>query len=510
MILVTPFGPKQYNLLRIEHFRRTFPMDLKNKVSGLLLRGCHFGPCDGQQVGSHNGGPDIGFECLPAFPSTTGKAHTAFEPRNPGLNSSTKASQLMIYIFAAAHVHFFDTALFSKAHVLDFALFRQLQVILRSKTSVKTHLERIALVYLFLTIKHRDGQIHIGWIAALNDTIQNQIGGTTGQTYLVSVDDISAIFDNDIGVWLKDGKDLFLSRDFFSHQHSPSRLPNHPFGKPGIVLDMNKVGTIGLTAQGNNHLGFACIIEHFLCNFKQIDIGRLALIFSLGIHDSQHTPLCPSGVIAKPRHCTELVPYALSEPGQHTYGIPQLARVAWWMNMAFNAGAVGSHLSAFFNALVHGVAQDIVIDTFPHTGTDSFDIAVEGGFLKAVIGDTDAAKPAYRMRIDDMKGQLLIGEVEKNFHDGTSQDLLSAHAVCTASPQLLFASVQILQNAFADGRFGINDGTDRLQLLVLGMIFDVGHQGHLFLPLFAHFTTGSFSAFVDILGCWRFPLYYRK
>jgi len=77
-------------------------------------------------------------------------------------------------------------------------------------------------------------------------------------------------------------------------------------------------------------------------------------------------------------------------------------------------------------------------------------------------------------------------------------------------PGLHLVSIQILQNFFTDDRGGTNDGADHFQFSVPGMIFDVGHQRHLFLPFFAHFASGSFSAFVAISVGWRYPIYYSE
>ena len=153
-------------------------MGLTQKDFSPLPRWRQLCPADSQKIGRHDGRPNVGFECLKALPGATGKAHTAFEPRNPGLDTCTKAAQFIIYIFTATHVRFFDAAFFGKAHILYLACLGPFKVLFGSKTTVKAHLERVTLVYLFLTIEHRDGQIHISRIAPFNDTIENQVGGT--------------------------------------------------------------------------------------------------------------------------------------------------------------------------------------------------------------------------------------------------------------------------------------------------------------------------------------------
>jgi hypothetical protein len=49
-------------------------------------------------------------------------------------------------------------------------------------------------------------------------------------------------------------------------------------------------------------------------------------------------------------------------------------------------------------------------------------------------------------------------------------------------PQRYLQRCQFHSETFS---FGIHDGADRLQLLALWVIHDMGHQGHLFLPFFA-------------------------
>ena len=108
--------------------------------------------------------------------------------------------------------------------------------------------------------------------------------------------------------------------------------------------------------------------------------------------------------------------------------------------------------------------------------------------------DNDAAKPAQCLRIDDVKGQAFMAETIQDFDDGTTQHLIGAHTVGTGSPGWLLSFVQILQNSFADGRLGADDGADRLHFLALSVVGDVGNQGHMLAPFFAHFVSGSFTA----------------
>jgi len=56
---------------------------------------------------------------------------------------------------------------------------------------------------------------------------------------------------------------------------------------------------------------------------------------------------------------------------EHGGGYRRSRVIAWGMDIAFNAGAIGAHTATFFDTLVFGIAQDVAVDHFPRTGADS-------------------------------------------------------------------------------------------------------------------------------------------
>jgi hypothetical protein len=65
-------------------------------------------------------------------------------------------------------------------------------------------------------IEKRDIKISVSRVATRYLTIENETGRSTGQTYFVTVLDISFAFDNDVGMIFEQRDDLFWSRYFFS------------------------------------------------------------------------------------------------------------------------------------------------------------------------------------------------------------------------------------------------------------------------------------------------------
>ena len=150
----------------------------------------------------------------------------------------------MINIFTTAHLSFFKTAFFGKADIFNLAGLGPFQIVFRCKAAVKTDLERIAIIDLFLPVQHRDRQICIGRIAFHDQAVQDQIRSSAGQAYLVTKNRVPAVFDDNVGVWLEDGYHLFLSRNTFTQQHTTLGLADNLLGKICIVLNVGKSGNI--------------------------------------------------------------------------------------------------------------------------------------------------------------------------------------------------------------------------------------------------------------------------
>lgn len=315
----------------------------------------------------------------------------------------------MINILASTHFGFFQTALFGKADILDIAQFGHIQVLFRGKSAVKADFERIAPVYLILTVQHRDGQIGVRRITAFNHTIEDQVGNPACQTNFVAEERFTPVFYKDVGVRLENRNDFFPGRNLLIANDTAPGLSDHLPGKLCIMFDLIKMrhgDRIGAALCCKDDLSRAGVIEHLPGYLEQIDISGLALAFAPGVHHGQHAAFGPAAVVAKAGHLAVIVLYANDQPGQNTHGIPQQGRVGGRMDIAFHTSAIGADLAPLFNILILGIAQQIAVDHLPCRIADSLDVAVEGGFLKTLLRDTNPAKPPQSLRIDDMKGQL--------------------------------------------------------------------------------------------------------
>jgi hypothetical protein len=180
------------------------------------------------------------------------------------------------------------------------------------------------------------------------------------------------------------------------------------------------------------------------------------------------------------------------------------------MNIAFNTGAVCSNGPAFFDFFLLGKTEQFTVDYFPGLLRDTLDVAVQCRLLEPFVGDSNTAKPSDALGIHDMKGKVFVTEAEESFNHGAAKNLIGTHPLCADALGYRLSLIQILQNMPTNGRVAVDDVADHRELLALYVILNVGHEGHLFLPFFAHFVLRSFLLFVVILVSWRFHKYYKK
>jgi hypothetical protein len=177
------------------------------------------------------------------------------------------------------------------------------------------------------------------------------------------------------------------------------------------------------------------------------------LLFILRIHNSQQAAFGTPSMIAKAWYFEpELIATARNKARQNPHAVPQLIRIAGLMNVGFNARAVRTNNSPLFNVFLFGVTQDVAIYILPGLIRDALNIAIQGRFFKALIGNADATKPPQAARVDDVEGQFLISETEKSFDYDTSQHLVSTHTLGAGTLGLGLTCVQVLQNILTDGK----------------------------------------------------------
>ena len=466
-----------------------------------------------QQVGRDDRRPDIALERLPSLPGAPVQTEAALEPGDARLDACPEAPKLLVDIRAAAHLFGLQAPLLGEAHVLDAHGFGGLQIGLRSKSAVQSSFERVAPIDPFLPIEHGFCQGHIGRIAFDDLTIEDQVRAAAGQTNLVAEERVAPVLDDDVGVILEDRHDLLGGRHLLTIDDAALGLTDDPFGQCHIALQLQKQThrcrpvkperPEPLDRRAGRSQRFARVLD-------QIDVGAPTFIFLAGILDFDQAPLGYPLVVMVSEPPRTQIPGSRLQSAQDPDTIVEQARIGRLVDVALDHRTVDSGRSPLFDLFFLGVTEHLLVDRFPSPIRQGLDVLVEGRLFEPLVSDADAAKNPDALTVDQVKRQLLVAEAEESHDHGRPQHLLGAHAFGPSTAIAGFPLAKILQHKVDGDRFTVQDGRDGLQLLGLDVAGDLGHQGHLTLPFFAHFVWVLFLVLVVLTIGWRLRLYYTQ
>src|SRR4051812_38679676 len=193
---------------------------------------------ENNEVVGHHRGPDIGLEVVEPAPGAAGQAVGPLEAGDAGLNPGPEVAQLAIDPAAADHVFDAEAALLVKDHVAHPARLRAIQVLAAGKTTIRRRLTRRSSVRADVALQHRHEPVTVGRVAGLDHQVEDQAASAGGQVELVTVLDIAAALDDDVGMGLEQADQLVPSRHRLAAEHPPLALREHPLDQGLIVADL--------------------------------------------------------------------------------------------------------------------------------------------------------------------------------------------------------------------------------------------------------------------------------
>jgi len=87
-----------------------------------------------------------------------------------------------------------------------------------------------------MRLDHRQQTATVRRVAFFNHDIQYHAVFTRREIELVTVLCVAPVFDDDVGMWLKEADHLVSRSDFFAFDHAPMRLLNNAHGQSRIVF----------------------------------------------------------------------------------------------------------------------------------------------------------------------------------------------------------------------------------------------------------------------------------
>ena len=98
------------------------------------------------------------------------------------------------------------------------------QVGARGESAIEARLPWGLAVQVLLSLHHVYGQRRVGRIALLDHRVRDQTGSAAGQAELVAVQGVAVVLDDDVGVGLEDGYELFAGGDLLVVEDAGLRM----------------------------------------------------------------------------------------------------------------------------------------------------------------------------------------------------------------------------------------------------------------------------------------------
>src|SRR3954447_24242119 len=424
---------------------------------------------DNEVVGHHRG-PDIGLEVVEPAPGAAGQAVRPLEAGDTGLDAGPEVAQLAIDPAAADHVFDAEAALLVKGHVAHPACLRAIQVLAAGKTAVRRRLTRRRAVRADVALQHGPEPVTVGRVAGLDHQIEDQAAPAGGQVELVTVLDVAAALDDDVGMGLEQADQLIAGGHRFAAEHPPLALRDHPLDQWLIVADLGPPESdCRLRRPGKPRRSFAQIGQGRTGDLDQFTVERHPFRPSSRERDGLPPPLgraamiAPgAGDVAHPRLGL------LQQADHHPYGIPQQAAVTRLVHQRCCDRAVEAHDAAVLDLLLPGARQQRPIDRLPGLGSDRANRLVQHRLLRAPRPRQAGGGPE-RGGVLEMEGQFLVAQLAVLLEKRTAQHRLCREAL--PSGLLHPVAAQVGCDQAEQGRMLIQPRRGLLQLaadLVLG------------------------------------------
>lgn len=395
----------------------------------------------------------------------------SFETGNVALDSGTEVTQFAVHPGAFDHGFNPDAPLFVKSHIFDTQLFGFEQVVLAGVTPVKADLPRRASIDVDLSFNHGNGGCGIGRVSVFDDEINDQPGFARREIDLVAVFDLSASFNDDVGVFLEYTDDLLPGRHFFTVEHASLSLIHDTLGEleempgfftPCLMLRRSHPILSIDSLQSRDEVG-ACVLG--ISEEPSIESGPFLLVAqALQIPGN---PLDRAAMVSM-RHDERLkqsLPF-LQQTCHYPNPVPQKTAVAWLVDVAFHHRGVRPSHPASLHALFRRFPNQATMDLFPGFARNRADAGVECRFAGG-----PSIQPNKRLKgpgIIQMKSQIPIGKSRVLFQNRCPKYCLHRHPATTCRIHLGWP--QIFENPIEKLRMPFQAITDGLQLPTNAMI----------------------------------------
>jgi hypothetical protein len=250
----------------------------------------------------------------------------------------------------------------------------------------------------------------------------------------VAVLGFAPLLDDDVGVVLEEGDYFLRGGNLLPLEDPPVCLVDHlveDADRPRQLLGQDLAGKEVVHALAlmviEFRYGHKGILPNLAGIHEQFFVCFLADRILLGVEDGQdllldHPPMVAVQIAGSRGQLLAFGQPASDDPDP----IGQKSRVGGMVDVSLHGSGIDADLTAGLDLCLFRIADDLPVDRLPGLFPQRLDVLLEDR-LAGILPHLQAGEAAEGVRVLQMKGQLLVGELAILLQDGAAQHLFGGH-----------------------------------------------------------------------------------
>lgn len=369
-----------------------------------------------EEVARERGAPGVGVKRFLAAPCAAIKSEGALQGGDVAFDAGAEVSKAAIGDSVSRHFGNLETEVLAEDDVADAERTNVGEISSGSKATIEHDIMGCSPHDLHGSFDGGHGEGRIARIASQRLQVENEAGRAGGKADLVTVEDLTAIFDDHVGVWLEDRNNFLLRWNLFLLHDATHRLIDDALRErtkvPQFAVQLLSC-RLGVSSERCDDLPRA--LERARGQLQKLPVLGNPKTVGPRAEDFEHPSPDTPKVIDEPGR--DPATRTLHQPHEHANTIAQQRRVGRMMDVGVDDRAVDANLLAALDFPIDGLANDHPVDHLDRRSLDALDVRLQRRALRRPLTQSEATEASIRQRVVEMERQLLVAEAAELFDD---------------------------------------------------------------------------------------------